>query len=111
MSLMMQVDYFRVGATQYFVPISVKIPVNPYLEFHAAFSLLAYGAFVLAGLGVRRVELGAGEKQTVTFTLRPADLAVLDDRWRPVVEPGTFRVWIGPSSAAGVEGAFEVAAK
>ncbi len=30
--------------------ISAKIPVNPYLEFHAAFSLLAYGAFVLAGL-------------------------------------------------------------
>ncbi len=30
--------------------ISSKAPVNPYLEFHAAFSLLAYGAFVLAGL-------------------------------------------------------------
>jgi VWFA-related protein len=26
--LMMQVDYFRVGATQYFVPISVKIPAS-----------------------------------------------------------------------------------
>ena len=30
--------------------ISAKTAVNPYLEFHAAFSLLAYGAFVLAGL-------------------------------------------------------------
>ncbi len=30
--------------------ISARAPVNPYLEFHAAFSLLAYGAFVLAGL-------------------------------------------------------------
>jgi VWFA-related protein len=26
--LMMQVDYFRVGATQYFVPVSVKIPAS-----------------------------------------------------------------------------------
>jgi HemX protein len=30
--------------------ISAKMPVNAYLEFHAAFSVLAYGAFVLAGL-------------------------------------------------------------
>jgi len=30
--------------------ISPRMPVNPYLEFHAAFSLMGYGAFVLAGL-------------------------------------------------------------
>ncbi len=31
-------------------PVGPKVAVNPYLEFHAAFSLLAYGAFLLAGL-------------------------------------------------------------
>jgi beta-glucosidase len=60
--------------------------------------------------GFQRVELAAGEKKTVTFTLRPADLAVLDHAFRPVVEPGAFRVWVGPSSAEGLEGGFEVAA-
>jgi beta-glucosidase len=61
--------------------------------------------------GFRQVDLAPGEKQTVTFTLHPADLAVLDERWRPVVEPGAFRVWIAPSSASGLEGGFEVTAK
>src|SRR5437879_1984622 len=28
----------------------VKLPANPWLEFHASFSLMAYGAFALAGI-------------------------------------------------------------
>jgi beta-glucosidase len=46
-----------------------------------------------------RVTLKSGEKQTVEFTLTPEDLAILDRdmKWR--VEPGSFTVMIGASSA------------
>jgi beta-glucosidase len=61
--------------------------------------------------GFARVELGPGEKRSVNFTLRPADLAVLDGRFAPVVEPGAFRVWVAPSAGDdGLEGGFDVTA-
>jgi beta-glucosidase len=56
--------------------------------------------------GFQRVTLGPGASEVVSFTLRPADLSVLDGRYRPVQEPGAFDVWIGPDSAHGVEGSF-----
>jgi beta-glucosidase len=57
--------------------------------------------------GFRRITLGAGEKQRVEFTITKSDLRYWSDSgW--TVEPGTFKVWIGPSSAEGLEGTFEV---
>ena len=49
--------------------------------------------------GFERVALAAGEKKTVTFTLHPDDLSLLDKNmvWR--VEPGKFEALIGSSSA------------
>lgn len=49
--------------------------------------------------GFERVTLAPGEKKTVTFTLHPDDLSLLDKNmvWR--VEPGKFEVLIGSSSA------------
>lgn len=49
--------------------------------------------------GFERVALEPGERKTVTFTLGPDDLMLLDRgmRWRVV--PGTFDVMIGESSA------------
>jgi beta-glucosidase len=35
----------------------------------------------------------------VAVTLRPSDLAFYDQQMRQVVEPGTFTVWVGTSSA------------
>lgn len=49
--------------------ISARTAVNPYLEFHAAFSLLAYGAFVLAGLAGAMYLLQ--ERQLKTRRLNP----------------------------------------
>jgi beta-glucosidase len=47
----------------------------------------------------------------VRFTLRAADLAFYGLQDRPVVEPGTFDVWIAPSAEAdGVSGSFELTA-
>jgi beta-glucosidase len=48
--------------------------------------------------GFARVTLAPQEKKTVTFTLKPSDLALWDRNMKFVVEPGTFRVMIGFSS-------------
>jgi beta-glucosidase len=48
--------------------------------------------------GFRRVHLEPGESKEVSFTLSPAELQLLDQTMRFVVEPGTFRVLIGASS-------------
>ena len=59
----------------------------------------------------RKVALAPGQSQTVRFTLRAADLAFYGLQDRPVVEPGTFDVWIAPSAEAdGVSGSFELTA-
>jgi beta-glucosidase len=45
--------------------------------------------------GVRRIFLKAGEKQTVSFTLTPEQMAIIDDRGRRLIEPGEFSVSVG----------------
>src|SRR5436190_10334126 len=53
----------------------------------------------------RRVALKPGESARVEFPIRRHDLEFwLGGRW--VVEPGMFKVWIGGSSASGLEGSF-----
>ncbi len=58
--------------------------------------------------GFRKVTLQPGESRRVEFELTPADLAFLDDRLQPIVEPGEMRVWIGPNSSEGLAGKFEI---
>ena len=48
--------------------------------------------------GFERVALKAGESKEVTFTLTPAHLQYYNLDMKRVVEPGTFKVMIGPSS-------------
>ncbi|RPJ51925.1 MAG: beta-glucosidase, partial [Chloroflexi bacterium] len=59
--------------------------------------------------GFQRVTLAPGESCRVHFHLRAADLAFagLDDL--PIIEPGRYHAWIGPNSAAGLRGEFELA--
>jgi len=45
--------------------------------------------------GFTRLHLKPGEKQTVTFTLTPRQLSLIDDAGRRVVEPGEFQLAIG----------------
>jgi len=47
----------------------------------------------------QRIHLRASEKATVTFTLTPESLAILDEGMQPVVEPGIFDILVGASSA------------
>jgi beta-glucosidase len=58
--------------------------------------------------GFRRVTLQPGETRTLSFALRPDDLALYDRDMRRVVEPGTFTVWAGTNSDAPLEGHFRV---
>ncbi|QJX47921.1 beta-glucosidase [Hymenobacter taeanensis] len=48
--------------------------------------------------GFERVRLQPGEKKTVSFTLHPNDLALLDKNMNWTVEPGEFEVLLGSSS-------------
>src|SRR4029079_15148854 len=57
----------------------------------------------------RKIALAPGESKTVEFRLRAADLAFYGLQNRPVVEPGTFDVWVAPSAESdGVTGRCEL---
>ena len=58
----------------------------------------------------RKLALAPGQSETVRFVLRAADLSFIGRDNRPVIEPGTFDVWIAPSAEAdGLRGSFELA--
>ncbi len=58
--------------------------------------------------GFRRIRLEPGETRTVAFALPVDDLAFYDREMKRVVEPGAFEIFVGPSSAEGLEARFEV---
>jgi beta-glucosidase len=58
--------------------------------------------------GFQRVTLQPGETRTLRFELQPDDLAMYDRDMRRVVEPGSFTLWVGGSSAATLEGRFMI---
>ena len=56
----------------------------------------------------QRVTLKPGESRAVTLRVAAQDLAFYGLDMKRVVEPGSFRVYVGPNSAEGLEGRFEV---
>ena len=58
--------------------------------------------------GFQRIELNPGETKTVTFELGVAAMAFPDVQWKPVIEPGKFKVFVGTSSAETLEAEFDV---
>jgi beta-glucosidase len=60
--------------------------------------------------GFQRISLKAGERALIRFEVPVRQLGFhgLDMHYR--VEPGKFKVWIGPNSTEGLEGEFEVKA-
>ena len=58
--------------------------------------------------GFRRVTLQPGETRRVCFTLSEQDLAFTRSDGTFGVEPGRFRAWIAPHSAAGIAEEFEL---
>ena len=55
----------------------------------------------------RRVALRPGESRTVELRVAVRDLWFIALDMKPIVEPGTFRVYVGPNSAEGLEASFE----
>lgn len=51
--------------------------------------------------GFQTVTLAPGESKRVKFELRPADLAIWNDRNQFVAEPAKLTVWVSPDSAHG----------
>jgi beta-glucosidase len=58
--------------------------------------------------GFERIYLEPGDSKRVTFELSHDLLGFYNNHGEYIVEPGKFKVWIGPSSAEGLEGEFEV---
>ena len=58
--------------------------------------------------GFKRVNLKSGDSQLVKFALSVSELAVLNEDMVPVVEKGTFNIWVGTSSVEGLKGSFMV---
>lgn len=48
--------------------------------------------------GFRRIALNPGETETVEFPLTPKELSFLNAKMQRVVEPGWFKVMVGPNS-------------
>ncbi len=57
--------------------------------------------------GFEKIELSAGEAQTVTFRLTPKELGYYQPDGTFVTEPGTFNVQVGPHALEGLQGSFE----
>jgi beta-glucosidase len=55
-----------------------------------------------------RVTVGAGKTETVSFTIVHDQLLHVGGDLKPVVEPGTFDVWIAPDAESGLAGKFEL---
>lgn len=58
--------------------------------------------------GFERITLRPGEKRTVEFRLTAEHLGFYNRDMRFAVEPGEFRVYVGPNSAEAIEAKFEV---
>ena len=56
----------------------------------------------------RRVTLKPGESRAVDLRVAVRDLWFIGLDMKPVVEPGTFRVFVGPNSVEGQEAVFEL---
>ena len=55
-----------------------------------------------------RIYLKAGEKKTITFTIPAEELAFYNIDMKKVVEPGDFKLWVGPNSSQGMESTFTI---
>jgi beta-glucosidase len=58
--------------------------------------------------GFKRVHLRAGQSQVVAFTLTPRQLALIDNQFKRVVEPGEFEITVGGAQPGNVPASTQV---
>ena len=59
-------------------------------------------------VGFERIALRPREKRTVTFTITPRQMSLIDNNDKRVIEPGEFRVHVGGNQTSGLNGRFAV---
>ena len=60
--------------------------------------------------GFQKISLQPGEQCRVCFEIPVCELGFTGQDMRYIVEPGDFKVWVGPDSTQGLEGSFTVKA-
>jgi beta-glucosidase len=60
--------------------------------------------------GFQKIHLNPGEQRTVRFELPVCQLGFTGLDMKYTVEPGDFKVWVGPNAITGLEGTFTVEA-
>jgi beta-glucosidase len=58
--------------------------------------------------GFQRIVLEPGQARSVRFEVLAHELGFWGPDMRYTVEPGTFKLWVGPDSTSGLEGDFEI---
>ena len=61
--------------------------------------------------GFERVSLKPGESKTVTFTIGPDELSLIDRQMHRIVEPGRFDIMVGTSATPILTGTLDVVAR
>jgi len=86
------------------------VPSDEVVQLYVRDPVASIARPVLELRGFKRVELGAGQRKRVTFTLTPEQLAFFGSRGQWLVEAGRIDFWIGASSAdLRANGSFEIA--
>ena len=62
-------------------------------------------------VGFERFSLRPREKRTVTFTITPRQMSLIDNNDKRVIEPGEFRLHIGGNQTSGLNGHFLISGK
>jgi beta-glucosidase len=86
---MVSIDVANTGSMDGDEVVQVYIRDNAATFAHPVMQLRAF----------KRVSIKTGDKRTILFDIGPAQLFILDKNFRPVVEPGTFEIMVGSSSA------------
>lgn len=76
-----------------------KIPGDEVVQLYIRDDISSVTTYDKVLRGFQRIHLQPGETRRVTFTIKPDHLAILDAHNRWTVEPGTFTIMAGSSSA------------
>jgi beta-glucosidase len=85
------------------------VPGDEVVQLYVRDPVASISRPVLELRGFKRIELGAGQRKRVTFSLTPEQLAFWSPRGQWLVEAGRIDYWIGASSAdLRANGSFEI---
>jgi beta-glucosidase len=85
------------------------VPSDEVVQLYVRDPVATIARPVLELRGFKRVELGAGQRKRVTFSLTPEQLAFWSPKGQWLIEAGRIDFWIGASSAdMRASGSFEI---